>query len=206
MPIQHYRGSIQKKLTLIILLVTTLTAFAGYSSFIYWYLENQKARALDLAETVGLVIGQDVAKLILLNDVSAASDITTNLKSFTSLDSMVLYKKDKTPIYQYSKNDKSFSVKPLQNTQQKFTIEGHTLKLFIDAIYQDTNLGYVELHFHIETLWDILKRDFWIVIAIFFIMMFFSFIFASFFAKEFTKPIIKLVSFLEKIQFVDSLK
>jgi hypothetical protein len=89
-----YQGSIKKRLIGIILLVATLTSLVGYSSFVYWYMDEQQNRSLNLAETVGLVLGQDIAKLILLNEMSAAADITSKLKSFPDLNSMVLHKLD----------------------------------------------------------------------------------------------------------------
>ena len=78
----NYKGSIKKRLVLIIMTVTLLTSFTGYGAFLAWYMNNQQNKVVDLAHTVGLILGQDIAKLILLNDVSLASDITSKLKSF----------------------------------------------------------------------------------------------------------------------------
>ena len=102
----NYKGSIKKRLVLIIMTVTLLTSFTGYGAFLGWYMNNQQNKVVDLAHTVGLILGQDIAKLILLNDISLASDITSKLKSFPSLESMVLFKLDEKPIFQYSKNNK----------------------------------------------------------------------------------------------------
>ena len=56
-----YKGSIKKRLIVIIVCVTLLTGLIGYSSFVYWYMNNQYDRALNLAKTVSLVLGQDFA-------------------------------------------------------------------------------------------------------------------------------------------------
>ena len=53
--------------------VTLITSFTGYATFLYWYMNNQQNKTVELAQTVGLVLGQDIAKLVLLNDVSFAS-------------------------------------------------------------------------------------------------------------------------------------
>ena len=83
------------------MLIASLTGLISYGSFVYWYMQNQHERAMNLAHTVGLVLGQDFAKLILLNEVSAAADITSQLKSFSTLNSMVLYKLDKKAIFEF---------------------------------------------------------------------------------------------------------
>ena len=67
----NYTGSIKNRLIGIILLVTVLIGTIGYSTFVYWYMQNQNDRAIKLSNTVGLLLGQDLAKLILLNDVAA---------------------------------------------------------------------------------------------------------------------------------------
>ncbi|RXJ68458.1 hypothetical protein CRV08_06400 [Halarcobacter ebronensis] len=203
----EYKGSIKKRLTLIIVLVTILTGFIGYSTFVYWYMTNQYNNTLKLSKSIGLVLGQDVAKLILLNDISAAADITTKLKSFSNLDSMVLYKLDGKPILQYSKDQKSFVANGLPNNYEEINsiIDSKFLTLYVDAKYEDNHLGHIEFKFTINTIYDVIKKDLQVLTIILFFMLIISYILATFFARRFTNPILKLVEFLENIQFSDSL-
>ena len=202
-----HQGSIKKRLIGIILLVATLTSLVGYGSFVYWYMDDQQNRSLNLAETVGLVLGQDIAKLILLNEMSAAADITSKLKSFPDLNTMVLHKLNGKAIFQYSKKNTSFRVTPLPpESQRGFKIIGNTLKLYIDAKYQDTRLGYIQLNIQIKTIWDVIKHNIITLVMILLFMLLMSYLLAIFFAKQFTEPILKLVLFLEKIDFFDPLK
>ncbi len=202
-----YQGSIKKRLIEIILLVTSLTGLLGYGSFVYWYMDNQYDKSLNLAHTVGIVLSQNIAKLVLLNEVSAAVDITSQIKSFSTLDSMVLYKLDGKPIFQYAKDNRSFITEPLpEKSQRKSIVIDNILKLYIDAKYQDTHLGYVQLKFEIDTIWDVIKRDAEMLLFIFLFMFASSYLLAIFYAKQFTNPILTLVKFLEKIEFVDALK
>lgn len=204
---RHYRGSIKTRLTFIILFVTSVTVIIGYSSFIYWNLSSQHERAINLSKTVGDVLSQDIAKLILLKDIAIAADITSGLKSFDNLNSMVLYKLDGEPIFQYSKDDKSFEVKELQTDfKNENNFNKSIFKLFIHADYQDTHLGYIELNFKVDTIWDMIKRDIFILFVFSIALLVFSFLLANFFAKKFTQPILKLVNFLNKIDYIDSLK
>mgnify|MGYP003571689152 CR=1 FL=1 len=203
----HYQGSIKNRLIAIIMLVTGLTSLIGYSSFVYWYMGNQYDRALNLSQTVGLVLGQDIAKLILLNDVSAAADISSELKSFSTLNSMVLFKKDSKAILQYHKDNKGFQVNSLPTPlPTKLIIENSNLKLYLNAMYQNKHLGFIELNFKVESIYDVIKKDINVLLFILFFICTFSYFLAIYFAKRFTEPILKLVKFLEKIDVVESLE
>ncbi len=184
--------------------VTLITSFTGYATFLYWYMNNQQNKTVELAQTVGLVLGQDIAKLVLLNDVSFASDITSKLKSFSTLESMVLYKLDEKAVFQYSKDNKSFIVEKLpSNKEIKYILNSNLLKLYINANYQDTHLGFIELNFKIDTIINVIKKDIKALIIILFFMFIVSYILAHLCAKDFTNPILNLVKFLEKIDLVD---
>lgn len=201
-----YKGSIKKRLIVIIMLIASLTSLISYGSFVYWYMGNQHERAMNLAQTVGLVLAQDFAKLILLNEVSAAADITSQLKSFSNLNSMVLYKLDKKAIFQYNKEDVSFIVETLPlNPLEKSEIQNNTLKMYINASYKDTKLGYAQLSFQIDTIVDVIKRDIEVLVLILSFILLLSYLLAIYYAKRFTKPILNLVSFLEKIEHSESL-
>jgi len=203
----RYKGSIRKRLISIILLVTTLTTFIGYSSFVYWYMDYQKTQSLNIAKTVGLVLGQDIAKLILLNEISAAADISSKLKSFLNLNSMVLYNLEGGTVLQYSKNGINFKVNPLPKKHEMISrTKDKILKLYIDASYQETKLGYIQLNFQIETMWDIVQKNIKIIIFILLFMLLVSYFLSIYYSKLFINPILKLVKFLEKIELADKLK
>ena len=204
---REYKGSIQTRLNLIILLVISIAGIIGYSSFIYWNLKSQHDRAINLSETVGDILSQDITKLILLKNISTAADMTSALKSFDNLHNMVLYKLDGEPIFQYSKDNKSFKVEDLnENFREKNnSFNKNFFKLFIDANYQSNHLGYIELTFKVDTIWDMLRRDVFMLFCFSVLLLLFSFLLANFFAKRFTQPILKLVSFLNKIEILDSL-
>jgi len=203
----QYKGSIKKRLIGIIVSITLLTGLIGYSSFLYWYINNQHDRALNLSKTIALILGQDVAKLILLNNISAAADISDSLKSFSNLNSMVLYKLDGKAILQYSKNNKNFVADKFKNNMpnKEFSLNKNIIKINIDANYQDKKLGYIQLNFELETLIDIIKKDIFVLISILVFTLILSYLMAIVYARKFTNPILDLVNFLEKVELTDSL-
>jgi len=203
----NYNGSIKKRLIFIIMSVTLLTALIGYGSFVYWYMQNQYEQKIELSKTVSLVLAQDFAKLILLNDVSAAADISDSLKSFSTLESMVLYKLDKKPILQYNKDGKSLNLEALPEIElDKLFLDGNILKLYSDAMYKNSKLGIVKYEFQVQTLFDVIKKNLSTLIIILSLMFLISYFLTLYFAKKFTDPILNLVKFLEKIEFKDSYK
>ena len=203
----QYKGSIKKRLIGIIVSITLLTGLIGYSSFLYWYINNQHDRALNLSKTIALILGQDVAKLILLNNISAAADISDSLKSFSNLNSMVLYKLDGKAILQYSKNNKNFVADKFKNNMpnKELSLNKNIIKINIDANYQDKKLGYIQLNFELETLIDIIKKDIFVLISILVFTLILSYLMAIAYARKFTNPILDLVNFLEKVELTDSL-
>jgi len=207
MPKKQFKGSIRKKLTWIILLVTSMTTLTGYGSFISWYMQNQYEQTIELSKTIGKVLSQDFAKVILLNEITVAAEISAQLNSFERVESMVLYKNDTTPIYQYSITNRSFKVQKLPKKGfRKSIIKGKTLTLYNKAIYLKKEIGFVELKLKIDTIYDIIKKHFLAALALYMAMLLLSYLLALLFAKHFTNPILKLVSFLEKVELLNSLK
>lgn len=194
-----YKKSIRQWLVFIIVIVTSLTTIVGFSVFAYWYTQNQSKQTLEQARTVSLVVSQSVAKIIYLNDVSAAADVTTALESFENLQSMVLYKLDKTPVYQYSQNNKNLHIVSLDDTNSFFTIDGDKATILLEATYQNTKLGYVLLVFKIRSVMQIFLENLSIFLLIFMGVIVMAYILAYYFAKKFTQPILHLVAFLQKI-------
>jgi len=204
MKTKKYKGSIKNKLVKIILIVTIITTFIGYSSFIYWFMNNQYQKTVQLSHTIGLVLGQNIAKLILLDDISVAADITSQLKSFPNLYSMVLYNKKEKVIYRYSKDGKSFKIDPLPKHIDTTTkINNGFLNIYIKAKYQDTFLGYIKFHIKIEKIWCVVEENLLTMLSIWLIMFIISYLLAFYYAKEFTQPILKLVKFLENVDTIN---
>jgi len=187
----EYSGSIKKKLLKIILLITSLTYFIAYSIFVVWYIHNQAREKEVLAQTISHVLGQDFAKLILLNDVSTAADITTKLHSFTSIDSITVYTKKHKAIYQYNKKTKT------ERSQKLLTFN-------IPAVYSGTELGHIIFHIHIETLKELFLKDFPLLLLLYIVMIIMAYILAKYYTLKFTKPIVRLVKFLESIDLTQS--
>lgn len=204
---EYFKGSIKSKLILIILSVTTITSALGYIGFVFWYMNEQYKKTLELSNTIGIVISQDVGKLILLDDVSAAADISTQLKSFKNLQKLVLYKKDGNAILQYNIEDKGFEAEKIDFTKiNKIFKYDNIIKVYHKAMYQNKYLGVVHFEFKIDSLSEIIKKDLLMILLIFMYVFGISFFLAKFFAARFTKPILKLVNFLERIDKTESLK
>jgi len=196
------KDSIRNKLTTIIIIVSTISTLIGYGSFIYWYMNNQYKSTIEQSNTIAIILSQDIAKLIFLNDVPTAADISSNLKSFKNIEKLVIYRLDKTAVFQYSKENKSFDIEKLVNIHTHIIV-GNKLKTFIKASYQDNQLGYVYIEFKIHTISDVIRQNIFMFLFILISTFTISFLLASIYARKFTYPILNLVSYLGKI---DTLK
>ena len=196
MPTKQYKGSIRKKLVLTMLFVTLLVVSFVYTLFAFWNIKTEYKNDIKLSKSIGHVLSQNFAKLIFLNDIKVATDITTALKSFENIEFMILYKNNKTVIYQYSKNNKVFIPSKLPDFKEiSVQKEKNLLKIFREAKYEHQKVGYVELGIATKSFFDLLKRDFLVVIITYILTIIFSFLLASYFAKIFTTPVLKLYLF-----------
>ncbi len=204
MKTNSYSGSIEKKLTKIILSVTSLVFFISYLVFVITYVKHEDRRTQRLTETIGVVISQDLAKLIFLNNVSIAADITTKLQSFKMLKSAVVYKNDGSAIYQYSKNGKSFTPDG-KCKKQGYKIVGDTLISSISIHYSGNTFGCIRMKLQHMTFFNIFKKYLLLLVLFYLFIVLLSSLLASFYAKKFTNPILKLINFLEGVELDSSL-
>lgn len=195
------KGSIQKRLMAIIFFVVFLTSGIGYAAFLYWHMSNQQDRVLNLSNSVGMVLSQDFAKLILLNQLDVASDITTKLRSFERLEYLTLYGgHNQEPIYHYNKEFKTKQVTPLPlKNEIKNSINNGIATIFQEALYEGIYLGDVKFTFKVDRVVDVIKRDLNMLFVIIVLLFFLSYFLSSLFARKFTLPVLNLVAFLEEV-------
>jgi diguanylate cyclase (GGDEF)-like protein/PAS domain S-box-containing protein len=190
-------NTIQNKLVSMIVLIVSIVTLLGYLIFSSWYIKEQKEQNLQLANTVSHVISQDLAKLILLNNVSSASDLSTKLDSFKFLNWLVVYKMDKTPIYKYSHKHIDFNY-PVYDAI-KVTINDNEIIYTLKANYMGNDLGYMKLSMKYVSIYELVKQNILWMLIVYLMMIIFSYILSIFYAKKFTKPILKLVEFMKNI-------
>ena len=200
-----YKGSIYKKLTWVIFFVTSITVFVGYAIAIGLYIKTEKEDAVYLNSTVQNVIAQDLAKLIFLNDVSSAADITAKLKAFKILNAVTVYNSKNKPIYEYSKN-KDFNPIIKNCRGKELKIQKESIEISSAIFYYGKKIGCSRVNLHFDNIASIIKQHIGSMLLFYFGMLLFSLLLARYYAKRFTKPILYLADFLEGIEFTSSLK
>jgi len=189
--------TIQKKLVSMIVVIVSIVTLIGYLIFTTWYIKEQKIQNLNMAKTISHVISQDLAKLILLNDVSSASDLTTKLDSFIFLNWLVVYKMDKTPIYKYAQTHKDFKYQSFD--KHKVTIKDHEIVYTLKTTYMGNDLGYMTLSMRYVSVYELIKQNIFWMLMLYILLIVLSYILSIYYAKKFTQPIIKLVKFVKNI-------
>jgi len=182
-----YKGSIQKKFTKAIFFLVFFISFIGYIIFVGWYIHDQKEQRVDLAKDITQVLSQDFVRLILLDDLSTATDLTTKLQVFAPVRKVVLFDNKNKKIFKY--------------LAKKTILKQNTFKTHTSLFYNKEKYGELYFEFEIESIWEILKSNFVFLVAILMGFLIFSLVMARFYAKRFSKPILDLVNFLDKVEF-----
>jgi len=186
-----YNGSIQKKFIKAIFLLISFIVLSGYIFFISWYTFKQKDDRIYLAQSMTKVLSQDFVRLILLDDINTATDITTKLQALTNIQEVTLYNKQNKKVFQY-KTKIELSQNEIFRTTTKM-------------IYHGESYGELYFELKIESLFEIFKDDFIYLISLLFLFLTISFLLVKFYARKFTQPILYLVDFLDKIELNNSL-
>jgi len=186
-----YKGSIQKKFIKAIFLLISFIVLSGYIFFVSWYIYKQKDDRVYLAQSMTKVLSQDFIRLILLDDISTATDITTKLQALKKIQKVILYNKQKKKIFLYK-------TKSELSNDEIFTT---TTKM----IYHDESYGELYFELKIEPIFEIFKSDFIYLITLLFLSLTISFLLVKYYAHKFTQPILYLVDFLEKVELNDTL-
>ena len=182
-----YKGSIQKKFTRAIFILISFVTLSGYFIFVSWYIYNQNQKNIVLAKDVTQILSQDFVRLMLLDDLNTASDLTTKLQAFAQIYHVTLYDKNNKRIFQYQRKD------PIKKSQI-FTTS-------TPLNYNNEKYGKLLFAFQVESLFEIIQDDFPILVLILVIFLSFSLLLARSYAAYFSRPLLYLVDFLEKIDF-----
>jgi len=186
-----YKGSIQKKFIKAIFLLISFIVLCGYTFFISWYIYKQKEDRKYLAQSITKVLSQDFVRLILLDDINTATDITTKLQALTKVQTVLLYDEEKREIFKYSA--------AAELSQENI------FKTSTEILYRGTSYGALYFELRVESLAEILEDDFIYLLAILFLFLTISYLLVKLYADKFTKPILYLVNFLEKVEINDTL-
>lgn len=195
------RLSIKSQLTLMILFVSATTGVFAYSIFLAWNLLNQQNEAVEQANTLAQVISQDLARLLLLDDVNFAADINTKLRAFDKLDSLIVYDTQGAPVFLYSLHGQRVPLQSLPAaTDQAPKRSGKLLTIYQPLRYHTLDLGTGSWRFHQLGPWDRISSDAPTIALTFVSMLIFSYLLATAFAHRFTVPIRQLVAFFENVR------
>jgi len=196
-----YKGSIRKELLRNILFIILLAIVIGYGIFLNIYMRNEQKRDIALVHTISQIIGQDVAKIAYMDNISVASDVTTQLHSFQNLSELILYKENKEILFQYAQDNKTHITSPC--TKEMFLhpiVEHGTLKLCTKLSYKGVAIADAQYIFKTETIMDIFVDSLHFLLLLLVVMLTIAYLLSRYEANKFTSPILSLVDFLENIQ------
>ena len=197
---KFYNKSIKNKLFVDIFAILSAILIGVYTFFILFsYIEEKEDNKI-FAKEVVTVLSQDFAKIILLNDLETVTDITTKLKVFSNIEAVYVYNKNRKIIYSYVRDKQKLNVEKIE-LKENFELENNLLEADLPLIYAGKKLGYVKIFLKVQSLEDILKKDFFILFLSFILISFIAFYLSMEYSKNFTKPILEIVQFLSTLDF-----
>lgn len=196
------RLSISLRFTLMVLLVVLAAAVTGYSSIVYWQLSAQREQVLDFTDSVTQLVAQDFAKIIRLNDLMAAADLSAKLSAFPPLRRAVLFDPQNAPRYRYVREGlppcDALSL-PERLPHFENACHGNAVRVFREASYAGIPLGVVLIEMETETLASILRRDALVLSLITLMVVVLSLVLARSLARQFNQPVLRLAGFLDEV-------
>jgi len=187
-----YQGSIEKRISTFVFSLVFLIIFSAYVIFTVWYLYNEKSERITLAQGITKVLTQDFLRLILIDDINVASDLTQKLHAFPKLQTVILYNTQKKKIYFYK-------------TQDRLT-KDQVISISTNLQYKKKSYGKVYFEFKIESIWEIFLENITIFLSYLAFFLLLSYFLVRSYSTYFTRPLLYLVNFLEKIEFHDDMK
>ncbi len=187
---------IQKRLVKIIFFTSFIVTVLGYSLFIFHSMSHAHEENIKLSEALSNALSQNFAKLILLDNVNEASNITSMLHSFPKIKALTLYNTKHKAIYAYRKKDFD------SDTEETlpFTSLSHTVS------YQGNMLGEISFDINSETIGDFFLKNLPILLYSLFGLFLLSYLLAKYYARLFSQPILSLVKFLQNIDLAHTQK
>jgi diguanylate cyclase (GGDEF)-like protein/PAS domain S-box-containing protein len=190
--------SIRQKLILIIMSSVASSFLLGYLIFVSWFQVNQQRDAQHQAHIISQLLSQEFAKLVLMNQLEVATDISNKLAAFDKLQGMVLFNQQGQAIHKYLAQ--SENVCPTHQQQAlNWQDSPNEISFMLPASYQGLELGQVFVTLGYQNLTDRVLHDVHYIFLTILFALGFSFLMALWLEKRFSQPVIKLVEFLERI-------
>ena len=186
-----YSRSIEKRISTLVFSLVFIIIFSAYVVFTVWYLNNEKNERIALAQGVTKILSQDFLRLILIDEINVASDLTKKLQAFPKIQKVILFNNKDKKIYLYQVDKK-------EKAQNTFSIA-------TPLNYHDKKYGKVYFEFKIASIWSIFLENIQIFLLYLILFLLLSYILVRSYSTYFTSPLLYLVNFLEKIEFHDNM-
>jgi len=187
-----YSGSIEKRISKLVFSLVFIIIFTAYVIFTIWYLHNEKKERINLAQGITKILSQDFVRLLLIDEINIASDLTKKLQAFPKIQKVILYNKKQKKIYLYQAKNKQ--------------IIHNLFSITTPLNYHSKEYGKVHFEFQIESIWKIFQKNIVIFLIYLTIFLMVSYLLVRSYSSYFTNPLLYLVNFLEKIEFQDKMK
>jgi two-component system sensor histidine kinase/response regulator len=197
--LQSFRDlSMQRKLTLIMMLTSSLALLLACAAFItYELLQFRGAAASELA-TLGEVIAANSTAALTFDDRRAAAEILGGLRADQHVIAAALYTREGTLFASYQRTGTEASL-PRAPRRPGHYFEGGDLRLFQPVLLAGEQAGTLYLHLDLQGLQVRLQRYSGIVVLVFLSSTLVAFLLAYKLQGVVTGPVLELVAAARKV-------
>ncbi len=137
--------SIQKKLTLLTILPVSIITAVSFSFIMNQDLTRLRNELVNETHSYIELLSQDIVKIIVVGNVNLAADMTSQLHNHESIDGIIIYDLNHSPVFTYRKNGIKKIASIPANHQQKQLFSEKFMLMQDKVIYQDTIYGEIFL-------------------------------------------------------------
>jgi signal transduction histidine kinase len=183
---------IQRKLTLIIMLTTSVALLLACAAFVSYELVTFRGAMVRELSILAEVIGANSTAALAFNDDSSAEETLAALSADQHIVTGYIYAKDGRVLAEYQRRDSIRELSPPEPQVDSYHFEGDHLALFRRVTLDGEVIGTVYIQSDLQAVRFRLRQYAGIVLAVFWASSFVAFLLSSRLQRVISEPILQL--------------
>jgi signal transduction histidine kinase len=193
--IRHLRlrdASIQRKLTVIIMLTSSVALLLACGAFVTYDLITFRGELVRELSTLAEIIGTNSTAALAFNDKHSAEETLAALSAERHIVTVYIYAKDGRVFAEYQRRDRPREMSPPEPQGDSYHFEDDHLALFRRVTLDGEVIGTIYIQSDLQAMPSRLRRYAGIVIAVLWASSFVAFLLSSRLQRVISEPILQL--------------
>jgi len=193
------QGSIKKKLTLIIMVISSIALLLACSAFIVYDLITFKNHMTEDLNSIAEIIGTNSAAAVEFDSSYDAEEILMGLKAKEHITAACIFNEQNDLFAQYYRDGKPSNILPGEPKSSGYEFTKDRLHLFHEIIFEEYKIGTVYLQSDLDEVNSRLKRYAVIILAVLGASMLAAFLMTSRLQRIISEPIRSLANTAKQV-------